>query len=208
MNKVIRVALYLSKLSDEALEVKVQTIIKNMTNNASFPAPIVELDALQAALTAFQAALVAQRATPVKESTSRKNDMRAALEQAYRILGNFVESKSNNDRTILLSTGFEVRKSSAPTGRLEKPTDLQVIVTNKPGTVKVSVSKVAGATGYLFQYAPSPVTDEGQWKTISSTSRTKMIDGLESGKAYAFRVTAIGADPTIAYSDTVTRFVS
>jgi hypothetical protein len=208
MRKANRVALHLIKLSDEALLIKIQSIIERMTNNANFPPPIPELDALQTAVMAYQSALVAQRTHPVKEATFHKNVMRVALEQAYRILGNVVELKSNNNLGTLLSSGFEVRKTATPKGCLEKPSDLQVTTTSKPGSVRVSVTKVSGASSYIFQYALSPLIEESQWKTIAGTSRSKIIDGLELGKQYAFRVGGIGADPVIIFSDTITRFIS
>lgn len=60
----------------------------------------------------------------------------------------------------------------------------------------------------MFQYALSPVTDETHWKTLTGTSRSKTIDGLQAGKSYDFRVAGVGSDPTIVYSDTVTRIVA
>jgi len=60
----------------------------------------------------------------------------------------------------------------------------------------------------MFQYALSPVTDETQWKTLIGTLRSKTIDGLEAGKSYAFRVAGVGSDPTIVFSDTVSRIVA
>ncbi|AYB32375.1 fibronectin type III domain-containing protein [Chryseolinea soli] len=207
MKKVIRVALNMYRLSDEALEVKVQSIIKNMTNNASFPGSIPELDAVSQAFTAFQVALVAQR-TGTKRETAIKNDLRAALIVACRHLANVVDAKSNNDLGILLSSGFDARKEPTAAGRIEKPGGLQVTVGNLPGTVKVSIGKVANAVLFVYQYAPAPVTDQTEWKTLNSTTRTKTIINLEPGKQYAFRVGAAGPDPEVIYSDVVLRFVA
>ncbi|WP_160144112.1 fibronectin type III domain-containing protein [Chryseolinea soli] len=207
MNKIVKVALRLSEMNDEALEVKAQSIIQEMTDNANFPAPIPELDAMKTALTAFQAALVKQKSGS-KADTAAKNAARVVLQNAYRALASVVEVKSNNDLSILLTSGFEARKNATPAGRLEKPADLKVTLTDKPGSVKVSVSKIERAVSYMFQYALSPVTDETQWKTLTGTSRSKTIDGLEPGRSYMFRVAGVGSDPAIVYSDTVTRIVA
>src|SRR5882672_8154633 len=96
MKKIIRVALNMRLMNDEALEVKIQSILKSMSNNVNFPAPIPEVQALDVAFKAFQAALVAQR-TGSREDTARKNELRAELALAYRNLGNVVDAKSNND---------------------------------------------------------------------------------------------------------------
>ena len=195
------------RLSDEVLEVKAQSIIKNMNGNPNYPLPMPELDAMTQALTAFQTALVAQR-TGTPSDTARKNDLRTALMETCRRLANAVEAKCNGDLSILLSSGFDARKEPTPAGRLQKPDNFQVTVTGLPGSVKVSVGKVEGATLYMFQYALGPVTDTTQWQTINSTTRNKIIDKLEPGKLYAFRVGAGGGDPEVVYSDVVTRYVS
>lgn len=207
MKKVVRVALKMYLLSDEALEVKVQSIVKSMTNNVNFPAPIPELDLVSQAFTAFQAALVAQRAGS-KHDTALKNELRAALIKACRHLANVVEAKSNGDLSVVLSSGFDVWKEATPAGRVEKPANLKVVASTLPGSVKVSIDKVASATLYIFQYAQGPVTAETEWKSINSTARSKVIDNLEPGKQYAFRVGAAGADPDAIYSDVVLRFVA
>jgi len=207
MRKTHRVALNISNTSDETLMVRVQSVVNSMTNNANFPAPLPELDAVKTAVVAFEQALAAQR-PGAKEDTARKNEARAALEHAFRMLGTLVDVKSNNDQIILLSSGFETRKSPTPYGRLEKPGALHVELTSKPGSVKITTTKVAGANSYFFQYALVPVTDESQWHTIGGTSRTRIIDNLEPGKQYAFRVGGVGADPTIVFSDEVMRFVA
>jgi len=210
MKKINRVALYLNRHNDDALLVKIQSILKSMANNANFPAPIPELDALQKAFEAFEAALVAQRATGSRLDTVHKNEMRAALEQAYRTLGNVVEIRSNNDLTVLVSSGFETGKTPVrkKKGRLEKPASLEVLVTNKPGSVEITVSKIEDANSYMFQYALAPVADESQWKTVTAATQSIVIDGLELGKQYTFRAGGIGADPTIIFSDTFTRFIA
>jgi hypothetical protein len=207
MNKIVRVLLNMKKLSDEVLEVKVQSIIQNMTDNARFPAPIPELDALKTAFAAFQTALVKQKSGS-KEDTASKNAARIVLVNAYRALGSVVEVKSNHDLAVLLSSGYEARKTPTPAGRLAKPQDLKVLLTDKPGSVKLSITRIENASSYMFQYALSPVTDETQWRTVTGTSRATTIDGLEAGKSYTFRVAGVGSDPAIVFSDTVTRIVA
>jgi len=207
MKKINRVALNIRNLSDEALIVKVQSVVNTMTNNPNFPAPLPELDALTTAATVYQDALAGQQ-PGFKEDTFRKNEARAELEHAFRMLGTLVEVKCNNDLATLLSSGFDVRKTPVPYGRLEKPGALQIELTSKPGSVKLTTAKVAGASSYFFQYALVPVTDESQWRTVGSTARTRIIDNLEVGKPYTFRVCGVGADPTMVYSDEVIRFVA
>jgi hypothetical protein len=210
MKTVHRVALYLNRQNDETFEVNIQSILKSMTNNPNFAGPLPELDDLQTAFKAYQDALVARRTTGSKLDTTHKNEMRAALEQTYRALAHVVEAKSKNDITVLVSSGFEIIKPAVRKnkGRLEKPSSLEVVGTGKPGSVKISVSKIEGANSYMYQYALAPVTDESQWKILTAATRSVIIDGLELGKPYLFRAGGIGSDTTIVYSDTFTRFIS
>lgn len=209
MKTSVRVALNISKVKDEELDLKVQTIIQNMTGNANFPAPLPELDALTLALTAYQAALVA-RQSGSKEDTARKNEKRSVLEAALRELGNVVDNKSKSDLSVLLSSGFDARKQRTAVfaARLEKPSDIKIEFTQNTGSLKVSVAKIANARSYLFQYAPAPITAESQWISVPGVARTKVLDGLEVGKLYSFRVGGIGPDPVVVFSDVVEKFAA
>jgi hypothetical protein len=207
MKKSNRVALNIANLSDDALIAKAQFIIATMTDNANFPAPVAELDALKTAATNYEQASANQQPGS-REDTFHKNEARTALELAFRLLATYVEVKSANDMGMLLSSGFDPRKTPTPRGLLDKPASLQIDGTKKSGMVKLIAAKVPGASSYLFQYAIAPVTDESQWRTIASTSRTKMIDNLVPGKQYTFRVSGVGADPTVVHSDEVMRYVA
>jgi len=207
MKKSNRIALNINGIADDALIAKAQFIIATLTNNANFPAPLPELDAVKTADTNYEQASANQHPGS-KEDTFHKNEARAALELALRLLATYVEVKSGNDMGILLSSGFDARKNPSPRGLLDKPASLEVEMTKKPGMVKLIAAKVPGASSYLFQYALAPVTGETSWHSVVSTSRTKMIENLEPGKQYVFRVGGVGADPTIMFSDDVTRFVS
>jgi len=208
MKKIVRVALKLGFLTDKALAIKVGSIIANMTDNVHFPGPLPELDALTTALARYEQALIDAQ-TGARESTALKNSRRASLEQAYRNMAGIVESKSDNDHAILLTSGYDARKTATQerNRRLEKPAHLRVQWTDAAGTIKLSVAKILNARSYMFQYALGPHTDDTQWITLTGTARTMLIDNLESGKQYSFRVGGIGPDPIIIFSDVVTRYV-
>lgn len=76
-----------------------------------------------------------------------------------------------------------------------------------PGSVKVSFKAIAGANTYLFQYSDAPANGSTVWQNAYSGKSRHILEGLTSGQQYAFRACAIGADPTLVYSDVISSFV-
>jgi hypothetical protein len=93
-------------------------------------------------------------------------------------------------------------------GILPKPEKFKVENGPNSGSVKLSLDKIKGAKSYCFEYTPAPLTDSSVWLVRVVTARSHTIEGLVSGQQYAFRVSGIGADPTVVYSDVLTKFVS
>ena len=75
------------------------------------------------------------------------------------------------------------------------------------GSTKITLDKIKGASSYLFEYATAPLTAATNWIVKVGTTRTFIDEGLTSGQQYVYRVAGIGADPTIVYSDVVSKFV-
>ena len=122
-------------------------------------------------------------------------------------LGTYVQLNCKNDLAILLSSGFEAAKPKAPVGMLLKPENFKVENGPNSGSIKLSVDKIKGASSYRFESTVAPVTATTNWTVNVGTASKFVVDDLTSGQQYAFRVAGVGADPTIVYSDVVTRFV-
>lgn len=203
----LKVIVGFSALREDDVDTKAASIIKSMTGNANYPTPTPTLTVVQAALGAYETALAAA-STGNPEKTAIKDQKRKDLEVLLKQLGTYVQLNCKNDLGILLSSGFDAAKPATPVGILPKPENFKVESGPNPGTVKISLDKIKGAKSYCFEYTAAPITDGSIWLVKVATLRTHIIDSLSSGKQYAFRVSGIGADPTVVYSDVINRFVS
>ncbi len=195
-----------ARYKDADLEQKAQHILTSLTGNAHFPTPTPALTELQAAITAYSTALE-KAMDGTKQDTAVKNQARDVLETVISKLALYVQLNGNDDVAIILSSGFDVSKPAAPVGILDKPENLIVSPGAAKGSVDVSVNAVAHASGYQYEHTDAPVTATSAWTVITDTAAFHTLSNLQSGKEYAFRVTAIGSDPSRVYSDVITSFV-
>lgn len=194
-----------SRYSDSELSSKAAFIISSLTGNTSFPSPTPPLAELQTALQAFNAADEAAL-DGEKLNTAIKNQKRSELVALLVSLALYVQLTSNNDEVLLLSSGFDLKKSPAPIGVLPKPDGFKV-QPGDSGTIKLSVKKINGAKMYLFQYTTAPAGAASAWGDVISSRTNTVITGLRSGTEYAFRAAGMGSDPSLTYSDVISSFV-
>ena len=98
-------------------------------------------------------------------------------------------------------SGFDIASTRTPVGVLPKNENFSTGSSDIKGNVDLSLNPIKGANAYQFEYTDAPVTDASIWHTVTSTAAWITIPNLTSGKEFAFRVTAIGSDPTRVYSD-------
>lgn len=203
---ILKVLIGFSELRDDDLDTKAANIVKSMTGNTNYTTPVPTLAVVQTTLTAYETALTAaQNGTPDK--TAFKDQKRRDLEAVLKQLGTYVQLNCKNDLSILLSSGFEANKPATRVGVLPKCENMKVENGPNSGTIKVSVDKMKGARSYRYETTPAPVTGQSVWNVNVGTASKFTIDGLISGQQYGFRVAGVGADPTIVYSDVITKFV-
>ena len=106
MSYRIRIADGFRKQSAEQLVTMADAVITGLTNNPAFPAPTVDLKAVQAAADDLNAALAAQ-AHGGTAATAEKNNKQEALIAILRKLKHYVEDNCENDLAVLLSSGFQ-----------------------------------------------------------------------------------------------------
>jgi hypothetical protein len=183
---------FLNTDSDPLLITDTQTILTDMTGNASFPAPTPTLAAITTALNEFITAL-ANAADGGLTLTSIKNDKRAALVALLRALANYVQVACNGDLTVLLSSGFPIQKPQrSPIGVLPAPVNLAVNLGALSGELDASVPPVFGASVYNWRLvavtAPTVVLQSAQ-----TTGGRITFSGLTPGVTYTTQVNAVGA---------------
>ena len=202
-----KIATGFGRYTDGDLAEKAQHIINSMQNNPSYPAPVPVLTSVQELLDSYNDAL-ADLGKTGKQGTLIKNQLRESLEDLLDTLALYVQSTGGSDIVILQSSGYDLQKGrGAPIGILPKPENFKIEPGPTTGSVKASLDAIAGANTYLFQYAEAPVNGNTVLQNVYSSKSSHIINGLTSGKEYAFRVCGIGTNPVQVYSDVITSFV-
>jgi len=194
------------KYTDAGLSSKTNFIVDQMTGNSQFATPTPSLKEVTDTNNAYIAAL-GKVEYGSKADTVVKNNLRAALTVLLKLLADYVQTTSNGDEAIILSSGFDVNKKSTTVGRLDKPEGFTVKQDGNKGSVYLSCYAVTNAVFYEFQYMELPVTATSVWIQRSSTKSKLLLDGLNSGKQYSFRAAAAGSDPSRMWSDEVVSYV-
>lgn len=192
------------RLSDANLEIKAQAISAAMTGNANFPTPTPDLAAFNTMIQAYSDALSAAK-TRDKVKVSIKKDRRAELVALLIQLANYVSFTAAGDRSILMSSGFDLGRDSANPQPLQKPQNFKVSFGENSGELITSLSSVAGARTYIHQITPAPATDQSIWESVYLGSVTNTFSGLEPLKQYCFRVAVAGSKGQVVYTEIITK---
>ncbi len=185
----VKVSLYFAQLTDGNLSPFAGGIIDGLTAQAAvFKALPVKVADLAALKEAFDQAMVAMTdAGP--SATAAKNAARAALIDALRKDALYVEIVSDNDLSMLLSSGYEAastNRTQSPLGQLE----VVNVENGQSGALKVRVRPQANTKAY-----------EGRIKAAGSefgpsisfaSSRAILFKGLSAGVNYTLQLCAIG----------------
>jgi hypothetical protein len=172
---------------------RAQQIVAALTGNSNFPTPQPTLASVTTAIneleTASNDAQAARR--EAKHLTGVVTVKEDELHQLMTQLGAYVESVAGGDEALIMSAGLEMRAaattdSSAPAA----PETLTATTGNHEGEIELSWDAVRGARSYVVERATDP--QAGPWTQAGVSPRSSLIvEGLESGKRYYFRVAAV-----------------
>ncbi len=176
------------------------TVITGLTGNSAFPAPTVDIKAVQDAANGLKAALAAQILGGTA-ATAEKNKRKEALIVLLRKVKHYVEDNCGDDLAVLLSSGFQAAASTRTRSPLASPSILSIDFGNSTELV-LGVTPIANARCYDVRSAalgagnvPGPWQDAGAF----TSSRSITIAGLVPGTTYVFQVRAVGG--STRYSD-------
>jgi hypothetical protein len=196
----VRIAEKFKKQSAEQLTVMADAIIKGLTGNPAFPAPTVDLNAVQAAVDGLKAALAAQPCGG-PAATAEKNNKKQALIFLLRKLRLYVEDNCGDDLAVLLSSGFQAAAIIRNRFPLANP-EIRGIHFGNSTELVLKVTSIACAKCYEVRMAAMGDGNvPGSWITAGffTAVRSMTIEGLVPGTTYAFQVRAIGG--STGYSD-------
>lgn len=186
-----------TNLRAEGLIAKSLFVEGKMTDNANYPTPNPSIAVLTAARQALESANAAA-ADGGHSAHLAKRMAVATLKGLLRDLAGHVTSVSSGDETMIVSSGFDVRKRTEAIGKLSAAGDLVARFTNFHGEVDLNWNVVRGAHLYQVYVNALDPADEGKWEMSGITTKSRhLVSGLETGKFYWFRVQAVG---TAGYS--------
>lgn len=145
-------------------------------------------------VTSLEGQLAAARAALPGLVEAHKVNMRAR--------GFYVETKTEGDPALIPISGFAVKApTSVPIGPLPRPQGVKAQMGTYPGQIKVSCTAIKGTQSYLYECRPHEESGQA-WQQVKVSTKSRVeIEGLISGKRYAFRIAAVGAAGQSPWSD-------
>ena len=195
-----------TKYTDARLYTKANHIIDKMDGNPHFADVQPLLAVLREATTTYTAAL-AKTQSGSKEATALKNQARATLIAILKQIAARVQTISDGDRTLILSTGYDVNKKWSKVGPLSKPTNFKLQQGSNKGSIYLVCDPIAGASIYEVEYTEGIPTPNSRWMKQTSTKRKITIAGLSSGKQYTFRMAGGGSHSSRIWSEVISSYV-
>lgn len=170
-------------------------IVSKMKNNSNFPDSETH-DMLEALTAASENLRVANTAASTRDkvAVAKANEKALVWDEAMDAVVLYVQGKANADplnaKSIILSSGLNVRKTPAPQPAPEAPKNVDAIFTNEPGKILVEWKNPKySAHSYVYMSATPDV--ENSWVMVKSLQgRQLLVNNLVSGKRYYFKVVA------------------
>jgi len=205
-NSKIIVDFSTTKYTDAGLYSRANHIIDKMDGNPHFADLQPLLIALREATTTYIAAL-AKTQSGSKENTALKNQARAILIAMLKQIAAHVQIISEGNKTLILSTGYDVNKKWSKVGSLSKPLNFKLKQGSNKGSIYLVCDPIAGASIYEFGYTEGIPTPNSIWMKQTSTRRKITMDGLSSGKQYTFRMAGGGSHLSRIWSEEISSYV-
>jgi hypothetical protein len=165
-------------------------VTDSLEDNAKFPEANATRTKLEKTCNDFRGAIsIAGRND--RTLSSAKNDIKAELIGLLDDLADYVTTISNGDKTMLLSSGFDIT-GEKDLSQVLSPIEKLVVVSELPGQATTRIKRVAAARSYVHQYTTDPLSPDSVWVSETSTDREHTFTNLQSVARYWFRVIAIG----------------
>jgi hypothetical protein len=137
---------------------------------------------------------------------SIKDDQKANVLRLLTSLADYVTVTSKGNKTILLSSGFDITGNiitDTPQLAIEK---LEVDA-SEPGVAITRITKATAARAFVHEYATEARGANTTWTSEGTSDTDYTFKGLSSDKRYWFRVVAIGKNGQRVYSAVVSRVI-
>jgi hypothetical protein len=189
---------------DRDLVTTIKRVLEKLKNNPAFsnlPAAYPELEKL---LPELEAALVRAKSRDM-EWVAVKNGKKAIALELLEELAQYVTAICNDDRAMILSSGFYV--TDEQTARPATSIETLEVELGATGEATTRAGNITGTIAFVHQYAIEPPGPNTIWVSEESSVRNHTFKGLASDKRHWFRVVAIGRKGQKAYSPVVSRSI-
>ncbi|MDZ4847051.1 MAG: fibronectin type III domain-containing protein [Chitinophagales bacterium] len=164
---------------------KSRYIISEITKNFTPPPLLAQVIATTKALDEANNAAYGRGTYAIQIRDEKKEALIVLLQS----LAGWVQAISGGSETMIMKSGFEIRKQNIRLGMPSAPQGVITILTKAPGVLLVRWKPVHGKRSYIVELNEVDVMDDGKWKLVQYSSKTKArLTGLESRKTYWVRI--------------------
>jgi hypothetical protein len=201
--KLIKPLESFSNVSDADVLKRVSAIQTDMTGNANFPNPPVDMATFKTAIETFSS-LVTEALDGSKKVIAQRNKQRESVIKMVRLLGRYVEVTSNGDMAIFQTSGFEAASTRKIASEPLSEKIRKIDHGPNSGQIIIWVRKVPKASSYEVRYAtanaPTPT-----WISVGvpQVKTPATITGLTPATTYVFQARALTKSGYTDWSDSV-----
>jgi hypothetical protein len=163
-------------------------VLDKMKNNPHFPLPQPRVEEVKVLSNILREMLSKKNAIPVLVRKGAQNKLSKALGR----LAMWVQTVSNGDSAIILSTGFDVRKLRTKASLRPAPIIKRSLKMSQPGCIKLMWYADKLSNGYRVYLSEADKPHERKAVAFSSKSNA-VVSGLESGKRYLLEVCTLNS---------------
>ena len=188
------------------LSITADCVLYKLHNNEFFSDPPPALAALKKLLPEYQTSL-AKAMTRDKLMVAIKNNKKNEVAGLLQELAEYVTIASKGDKSIILSSGFDVESEYNGKKGLLSPIDMLIVELGPPGEATTKAKHAKGARAYMHQYTTEPPGPNSIWISEGIAMCKYTFNRLASDKRHWFRVVAIGSGIQREFSPIVSRVI-
>ncbi|MCF8257519.1 MAG: fibronectin type III domain-containing protein [Flavobacteriales bacterium] len=196
MKRSVKVGLYGLTVAD--VIIRVNNISLAMNGNTNFPMCNPSLMDYDVAIDNLSKAQHLVESVGGKNNTTLRNVALKSVRELTGQMATYVNNVGNGNEVVLLSSGFPLRNLPSPVGKLLPPEGCKVTTEGqKAGEVKFYHKGRKKNKAYLYQvrkYVDGMSGEVGWDPEVTTTERSHVFSGLESGERYQFRVAVFSSE--------------
>ena len=189
--------------SDANLAKLARQVVNNCKENEQFTSLKDTIAGVEKDLNEFDVSL-ANAGGRDRTLVSIKNDKKALLRLSLANLALSVSQVSKGDRSVLLSSGYDVRKERDHSQK--KALALKVEFGNS-GEAITGIQPIKNIRAYLHQYTNDPLTPDSTWVGETTLQRRHTFKGLAPAAKIWFRVGMLDKTGQWIYLEPVSRII-